>query len=360
MSSNQALVRLPLMQRDRRPCRRAQHGRLHHRLSRLADRSLRQRALGGVEASPRASHPLPARRERGAGGRLDPRHAVAALLRPRPNMTASSRSGTPRTSASTARSKCCARAISKARRRHGGVLVVGADDVGGKSTVTATSSDPVWRAALMPILYPSNTQEYLDYGLLRLGLVALRRRVDGLQGRHRHDRAHRDGRRRSRAFDASSCRRISRCRRAASTRSRAISRRCRSNAAWSSTSCRPRSPLPGPTASNKVIFDGERRGLGIVTAGKPYLDVREALTRARTSTRRARARSGIRLYKLGMIFPLEPDGMTAFARGHREAAGGRGEERLRRGSAHLVPLSPCRPISGPRSLGKKDEQRRAA
>ena len=47
----------------------------------------------------------------------------------------------------------------------GGVLVIGADDIGGKSSVTAAESDHVWIASQMPILAPTDTQEYLDFGL---------------------------------------------------------------------------------------------------------------------------------------------------------------------------------------------------
>src|SRR5262249_8387457 len=61
----------------------------------------------------------------------------------------------------------------------------------------------------------------------------------------------------------------------------------------------------------------DRRELGIVTAGKPYLDVREALVELGIDEARAR-RLGIRLYKLGVTFPVEPEGATAFARRHRE------------------------------------------
>jgi indolepyruvate ferredoxin oxidoreductase len=49
--------------------------------------------------------------------------------------------------------------------KHGGVLVVGADDIGGKSSITAAESDHVFIAGMLPILAPADTQEYLDYGI---------------------------------------------------------------------------------------------------------------------------------------------------------------------------------------------------
>jgi indolepyruvate ferredoxin oxidoreductase len=49
--------------------------------------------------------------------------------------------------------------------KHGGVLVVGADDIGGKSSITAAESDHVFIAGMLPVLSPADTQEYLDFGL---------------------------------------------------------------------------------------------------------------------------------------------------------------------------------------------------
>ena len=68
---------------------------------------------------------------------------------------------------------------------------------------------------------------------------------------------------------------------------------------------------------DKVIFDSDRRELGIITAGKPYLDTREAFRELGLDEARAK-KLGIRLYKAGMIFPLEQQGATSFARRHRE------------------------------------------
>jgi indolepyruvate ferredoxin oxidoreductase len=47
----------------------------------------------------------------------------------------------------------------------GGVLALAGDDHGGKSSTVANFSDQVFVAAGMPVLYPSNTQELLDFGL---------------------------------------------------------------------------------------------------------------------------------------------------------------------------------------------------
>ena len=49
--------------------------------------------------------------------------------------------------------------------RHGGVLAIAGDDHGVKSSTVANFSDTIFIAAGMPVLYPSNTQELLDLGL---------------------------------------------------------------------------------------------------------------------------------------------------------------------------------------------------
>ncbi|MDH5356780.1 MAG: indolepyruvate ferredoxin oxidoreductase family protein, partial [Gammaproteobacteria bacterium] len=48
----------------------------------------------------------------------------------------------------------------------GGVLVLAGDDQGAKSSTTAHQSEQALVAAMMPILYPASVQEYIDYGLM--------------------------------------------------------------------------------------------------------------------------------------------------------------------------------------------------
>src|SRR6201991_801337 len=48
---------------------------------------------------------------------------------------------------------------------NGGVVAIAGDDHGAKSSTVANFSDPVFVAVGMPVLYPSNTQELLDFGL---------------------------------------------------------------------------------------------------------------------------------------------------------------------------------------------------
>ncbi|MEQ9121406.1 MAG: indolepyruvate ferredoxin oxidoreductase family protein, partial [Alphaproteobacteria bacterium] len=65
---------------------------------------------------------------------------------------------------------------------------------------------------------------------------------------------------------------------------------------------------------DRVIFGGPERRIGIVTVGKSYLDVRQALDELGLSDAEA-ARLGVSLYKVAMPWPLETEGVRAFAEG---------------------------------------------
>ncbi|MDT3671258.1 MAG: indolepyruvate ferredoxin oxidoreductase family protein [Aromatoleum sp.] len=237
---------------------------------------------------------------------------------------------------------------------HGGVLVVGADDVGGKSTVTATASDPVWRAALMPILYPSNTQEYLDYGLYGFGMSRFAGVWTGFK-------VVTDTIELTSTLDLDP------------ERSRIVIPTDFKMPQGGLNKIRGDiMPLPIerrlveyklPAAIefarvnhlNRTIFDSPKRELGILTAGKPYLDVREALKELGIDESRAHE-LGIRLYKLGMIYPLEPQGVEQFCVGHKEVLVV--EEKSAFIEDQLTSLLYATPADRrPQITGKLDEQR---
>ena len=68
---------------------------------------------------------------------------------------------------------------------------------------------------------------------------------------------------------------------------------------------------------DRTVIDAPRPRLGIVTTGKSYLDVRQALDDLGIDDALA-AEIGIRLYKVAMPWPLEPEGARAFAEGLEE------------------------------------------
>ena len=53
---------------------------------------------------------------------------------------------------------------------HGGVLVLAGDDHGAKSSTTVHQSEQAFVSAMIPVLYPASVQEYLDYGLYGLAM----------------------------------------------------------------------------------------------------------------------------------------------------------------------------------------------
>ena len=68
---------------------------------------------------------------------------------------------------------------------------------------------------------------------------------------------------------------------------------------------------------NQVSLDCENARIGLVASGKGYLDMIEALRILGLDGEAAR-RIGLRVYRVGMIWPLEPHGLREFASGLRE------------------------------------------
>ena len=56
---------------------------------------------------------------------------------------------------------------------------------------------------------------------------------------------------------------------------------------------------------DRIVLDSPAPRIGIVTTGKSYLDVRQALADLNIDEQRAQA-LGLRVYKVGMVWPLEP------------------------------------------------------
>ena len=68
---------------------------------------------------------------------------------------------------------------------------------------------------------------------------------------------------------------------------------------------------------NKIIFDSPAPRFGIITSGKAYLDVMQALEDIGIDSETAKS-IGIRVYKVGMPWPLEPRKTHEFAEGLEE------------------------------------------
>ena len=198
--------------------------------------------------------------------------------------------------------------------KHGGVLVLAGDDHAAKSSTVAHQSEHILKACGIPVLYPSSVQEYLDYGLHGWAMS----RYAGLW----------------------------------------VAMKCVTDLVESGASVElnPHLPIVIPSEFelppgglnirypdsvleqearmnhykwyaaleyvranrlNRIVWDSPHARIGIVTAGKSYLDTRQALDDLGIDEAVARD-IGIRLYKVGMVWPLEAEGVRTFAQGLEE------------------------------------------
>ncbi|MDP3633682.1 indolepyruvate ferredoxin oxidoreductase family protein [Phenylobacterium sp.] len=194
----------------------------------------------------------------------------------------------------------------------GGVLAVAGDDHTCKSSTLPSQSEFAFQDFEMPVLSPADVQEVLDYGLLGyamsrysglwVGLIALADTMDsgvtidvdlarhkfvlptnfalppgGLGIRLKDQPLDKERRLRTQKIPAA----------LAFARANRIDR---------------------------VVLPAARPRLGIVCQGQAYKDVIEAFAAMRISFEEA-ASLGVSIYKVGMPWPLEPQGLRAFAAG---------------------------------------------
>jgi indolepyruvate ferredoxin oxidoreductase len=231
----------------------------------------------------------------------------------------------------------------------GGVLVVAGDDHSGKSSTVAHASEMALIHAGMPILVPSTAQDIIDFGLLGFAMSRYTGLWTGFKltnetleqtmtvdigrytppvlpevgyvpepGLHNFP-THLDR-----------------------VRSEMIAKRYRM-------------PLVAKfvraNGIDKVLIDAPKRRLGIVAAGKAVQDARQAIAMLGLNDAQAAA-AGISLYKLGCVYPVEPEGLAEFAAGHEELLFIEEKEPLTEGQAKVILYG--KP-DAPRILGKQDE-----
>ncbi len=199
--------------------------------------------------------------------------------------------------------------------RHGGVLVVAGDDHAAKSSTLPHQTEHIFKAVMMPVLYPANVQEYLDYGLHGWAMsrysgcwVAFKALADTVET-------------------------------SASVQVDPLALPVvipedfdlppdGLNIRWPDPPLAQEARLLNlklyaalayarANGLNRLVIDSPHPRLGILTAGKSYLDVRQALDELGIDDRLA-AGIGLRLFKVGMVWPLEPDGVRRFAEGLEE------------------------------------------
>ncbi|WP_153163379.1 indolepyruvate ferredoxin oxidoreductase family protein [Zoogloea sp. 1C4] len=194
----------------------------------------------------------------------------------------------------------------------GGVLVIAGDDHAAKSSTLPHQTDHFFKSMMMPVLAPAGVQEYLDYGVHGWALsrysgcwVAFKALADTVET--------------SASVDVDPQRVVTvtptdfalppdglnlrwpdpplvQERRLLHFKLYAALAYCRAN------------------RLNRVVIDSPAPRLGIITSGKSYLDVRQAFDDLGIDEALA-AEIGIRLYKVGMVWPLEAEGVRRFAEG---------------------------------------------
>lgn len=199
--------------------------------------------------------------------------------------------------------------------QHGGVLAVAGDDHACKSSTLPHQSEHMFIGASVPVLAPSNVQEVLDLGIFGWELsrfsgcwVALKAITENMDSAISAD------------IDPERVRIV-------------IPENCELpeegvSARW------PDKPLDQERRLNKfkiyaarefarvnnlnpIVIDSPNPRLGIITSGKAYLDVLQALEDMGIDEPAA-AEIGIRVYKVGMPWPLEPQQTHRFAEGLEE------------------------------------------
>ena len=198
--------------------------------------------------------------------------------------------------------------------QHGGVLVIAGDDHAAKSSTLPHQTEHVFKALMMPVLAPAGIQEYLEYGLHGFAMsrysgcwVAFKALTDTVET--------------SSSVDIDPFR---------------VDIRIPSaqefplpldglNLRW------PDPPLVQEerllhhklyaalaygrkNGLDRMVIDPPQARLGILTSGKSYLDVRQALDDLGIDEATAAA-IGLRLYKVGMVWPLDAEGVRRFADG---------------------------------------------
>ncbi len=199
--------------------------------------------------------------------------------------------------------------------RYGGVLAIAGDDHACKSSTLPSQSEFSWMDAMMPVLHPAGVQEILDLGVYGwamsrysgcwVGFKAIAENVDS-----------------SVSVDVSPDRLEVRIPEDFELPENGLSirwpdppleqeRRLHRHKIYAALAFARANRL------NHTVIDSPNPRLGIVSVGKSWLDVMQALEDLEIDDALA-ARIGLRVYKVAMSWPLEREGIRDFAQGLEE------------------------------------------
>ncbi|MBV6631846.1 MAG: indolepyruvate ferredoxin oxidoreductase family protein [Alphaproteobacteria bacterium] len=199
--------------------------------------------------------------------------------------------------------------------KHGGVLALAGDDHACKSSTFPHQSEQALIAAMIPVLNPANVQEFIDLGLLGIAMsryagiwVGFKTLAD--------------------TVDSSASVMIHPANLEIALPTDFELPPGGLNIRW------PDPPpdqekrlvdlkLPAVQAFarfnpvDRTIFRSDKPRIGIISTGKTVTEIGQTLTDLGISDEQAKA-MGLSLYKVGMVWPLETEGLKRFAEGHEE------------------------------------------
>ena len=200
--------------------------------------------------------------------------------------------------------------------KHGGVLAVAGDDHGAKSSTMAAQTDFIFKAVSMPILAPATVQDYVDYGLQGFAMsrfsglwVAMKAVTDTIEV--------------AGIVDVSTDRLSLLAPDGVQMPEGGLNLRWPEDPFLKLEERLTRYKIPAALAwarANRLDRnvlgrpDGEPARLGIVSTGKSWLDVMQALADLGIDDATAKA-IGLRVYKVAMPWPIEPEGIREFCAG---------------------------------------------
>jgi indolepyruvate ferredoxin oxidoreductase len=199
----------------------------------------------------------------------------------------------------------------------GGVLAIVGDDHGCKSSTLSCQSDHALYAMQIPLLYPASLQEFVEYGLLGIAMsrysgcwTALKVTTSTVETSGTVDLS-----RENRPIEAPTEDEFTMPPGGVHIRlndtPRDIDWRLQNYKIFACHAFARKNKI------DRIVMDSKKPRFGIITAGKSYGDVRQALIDLGITDEVAE-QIGLRVYKVGMTWPIEPQGLRHAVEGLEE------------------------------------------
>ncbi len=198
--------------------------------------------------------------------------------------------------------------------QYGGVLAVVGDDHACKSSTLPHQSEHMFIGASVPVLNPANVQEVLDLGV-SAGNCRATAAAGWAQGDHRKHGLRDFGRDRSEPGRNRHPRRFQLP--ADGVHARWPDKPLEQELRLNKYKIYAAREFARVNDLNRIVIDSPNPRFGIITTGKAYLDVMQALEDLGIDEQKA-GKIGLRVFKVGMSWPLDPFSTHEFAEGLEE------------------------------------------